>query len=321
MNSSSNAGNQSGPGSANPATTLPGESAVTDHRYTTRPFYWSIWRELWENRSIYIAPLIVAAVEVFGLAISTIGLAERRQAVLLLDDPAKQRAAIEQPYDITAMMMIFTVFIVGVFYCLDALHGERRDRSILFWKSLPVSDLTTVLSKMTIPLVVLPLVAFAMVVCVQLIMLLMTSVNLLVHAMSPASTWAHVSFPFNWLVLLYGLIAIALWHAPIYGWMLLVSGWARRATFLWAVLPLIAIQIFERITFGTAHFAAFLKHRLMGFAPDAFDFRGQDKPCIDSLAQLTPGTYLSTPGLWIGLLAAAAFIAAAVRLRRYRGPI
>jgi len=70
--------------------------------------------------------------------------------------------------------MIFTAFIVGVFYCLDALHGERRDRSILFWKSLPVSDLTTVLSKITIPLVVLPLIVFATIVCVQLIMILET---------------------------------------------------------------------------------------------------------------------------------------------------
>src|SRR5947207_2746697 len=125
-----------------------------------RPFYWSVLRELWENRSIYVAPLIVAAVQVFGFAISTIGLAERRRAVLLLD-PARQRHAIEMPYDIAAMMMIATVFIVGVFYCLDALHGERRDRTILFWKSLPVSDLTTVLSKAIIPLVVLPLLAFA----------------------------------------------------------------------------------------------------------------------------------------------------------------
>ena len=88
-------------------------------------------------------------------------MAERRRDAVVADDPAKQRAAIEMPYDMAAMMMIFTVFIVGVFYCLDALHGERRDRSILFWKSLPVSDLTTVLSKATIPLVVLPLIAFA----------------------------------------------------------------------------------------------------------------------------------------------------------------
>jgi ABC-2 type transport system permease protein len=299
---------------------LPVESTVTDRRYSTRPLYWSVWRELWENRSIYIAPLIVAAFEVFGFAISTIGLAERRRAVLLLD-PAHQRAAIEQPYDLAAMMMIFIAFIVGVFYCLDALHGERRDRSILFWKSLPVSDLTTVLSKATIPLVVLPLVVFAIIVCVHVIMVLETGAVLIFHGMSPATTWAHVPVFQNWLVLLYGLVAIALWHAPIYGWLLLVSGWARRATFLWAVLPLIAIQIFEKITFGTSYFAGMVKHRVFGFAPDAFDFHSHSQPTIDSLTQLTPGRYLSTPGLWLGLLFAAAFVVAAVRLRRYRGPL
>jgi ABC-2 type transport system permease protein len=307
-----------------PSTTvaeLPNEPQGIAAIPTTRPFYWSVWRELWENHSIYIAPLIVAAVQVFGFAISTIGLAERRRGVLLLNDPVKQRAAIEMPYDVVAMMMIFTVFIVGVFYCLDALHGERRDRSILFWKSLPVSDLTTVLSKAIIPLAVLPVVAFALTVCVQLIMLLMSSANLLMHGVSPTTTWAHFPVLQNWIVLLYGLIAIALWHAPIYGWLLLVSGWARRATFLWAVLPFIAIQIFEKITFNTSYFGKLLQHRLMGFAPHAFGFHGGDHPTIDSLLQLTPGRYLGSASLWLGLLFAAAFIAIAVRLRRYRGPL
>jgi ABC-2 type transport system permease protein len=299
------------------------ESRALPGTLPTRPMYWSVRRELWENRSIYIAPLIVAAFEVIGFAISTIGLAERRRAVLLLD-PAHQRAAIEQPYDLAAMMMIFIAFIVGVFYCLDALHGERRDRSILFWKSLPVSDLTTVLSKATIPLVVLPLVAFAIIVCVQVIMVLQTGVVLIFHGMSPATTWAAVPFFQDWLVLLYGLVALALWHAPIYGWLLLVSGWARRATFLWAVLPLLAIGIFERVTFGTSHFASLIKYRLMSWAAEAFAFHPhnpQGNPTIDALAQLTPGRFLSTPGLWIGLLFAAAFLVAAIRLRRYRGPI
>ena len=163
-----------------PGASIESQTVAPTPTSPTRPLYWSVWRELWENRSIYIAPLIVAAFEVMGFAISTIGLAERRRAVLLLD-PAHQRAAIEQPYDLAAMMMIFIAFIVGVFYCLDALHGERRDRSILFWKSLPVSDLTTVLSKATIPLVVLPVVAFVITVCVQLIMVLQTSVVLIVH--------------------------------------------------------------------------------------------------------------------------------------------
>ena len=295
-------------------------SGLSYYGAPTRPLYWSVWRELWENRSIYFAPLIVAAVQVFAFAISTSGLAERRRAVLLLD-PAKQGAAIEQPYDLAAMMMLFTVFIVGVFYCLDALHVERRDRSILFWKSLPVSDLTTVLSKAIIPLAVLPVIAFALTVCVQVGMVLITSANLAMHGMSPATTWAHFPVFQNWLIMLYGLIAIALWHAPIYGWLLLVSSWARRATFLWAVLPFIVIQIFEKITFGTSYVASILRHRLMGFAPHAFGFHGDGHPTIDSLSQLTPGTYLSSPGLWIGLLVATAFFAAAVRLRRYRGPL
>ena len=303
MNMPSNALQKSG------GTTNPGYNAAT------QPFYWSMRRELWENRSIYIAPLMVAIVVLFGFLVSTIGLPERRRAVLL--DPAKARAAIEAPYDMAAIMLILTAFIVGVFYCLDALHGERRDRSILFWKSLPVPDATTLLSKAMVPLVVLPLVTFAIIVATQLVMLLWTSVLLITHGMSPASTWTYFPLFRNSFILLYGLAAIALWHAPIYGWVLLISGWARRATFLWAVLPFLAIAFFERITFGTSHFASMLKDRLMGFAPTAFAFKMHSVDC----PQLTPGTYLSTAGLWLGLIFAAAFVAAAVRLRRYRGPL
>jgi ABC-2 type transport system permease protein len=284
-----------------------------------RPMYWSVRRELWENRSIYMAPLIVAAVVQVGFLISTIGLSERRSAVLLLD-PAHQRAAIEKPYDIVAMMLIFTAFIVGVFYCLDALHGERRDRSILFWKSLPVSDLTTVLSKASIPLVVLPLITFAIIVIAQLLMLLWSSAVLMTSGLA-ATTWTRFNLLEQSVILLYSLIVIALWHAPIYGWLLLVSGWTRRTTFLWAVLPLLAVGILERIAFNTSHFAALVKDRLLGFAPNAFAFEMYRNVVIDSLTQLTPGKLLSTPGLWIGLAFAAAFLAAAARLRRYRGPV
>ena len=87
--------------------------------------YWSVRRELWENRSIYIAPLSVAAVILFGFVMSTIGLPHRRRATLLLD-PAQQRLRIEQPYIFAAGMLVITAFLVGFFYCLDALHGERR---------------------------------------------------------------------------------------------------------------------------------------------------------------------------------------------------
>lgn len=285
----------------------------------TRPFSWSVWREIWENHSIYVAPIVVAGVILFGSFVGAFFLPQLRRNALLLD-PAHQRAAIERGYDVAAIMLIFTAFIVGFFYCLDALYGERRDRSILFWKSLPVSDLTTVLSKATVPLAVIPLVTFAIVVVTHLFMLLISTIALMPSGLA-GTTFANFNIFRQSLILLYGLIAIALWHAPIYGWALLVSSWARRATFLWAVLPLLAIGFFEKITFGTSYFANMVADRLMGFAPAAFAFNPHGKESIHSMTQLTPGNYLSTPALLIGLIVAALFIATAVRLRLYRGPL
>jgi ABC-2 type transport system permease protein len=132
-------------------------------------------------------------------------------------------------------------------------------------------------------------------------------------------------FQMEW-VLLYGLTVIALWHAPIYCWLLLVSGWAKRATFLWAVLPPLAIGVVEKIAFNTTYFITLLlKDRLFGFAAGAFDLTDKGGVPVDPhfipLTQLTPGRFLSSPGLWIGLVFAAIFLAAAVRLRRYHEPI
>src|SRR5438094_9166556 len=181
MNSPSNTPGES---QANSELLAPSSSATA-----MRPFYWSVWRELWENHSIYIAPLIVSAIILFGSFVGSFHLPGRRQNALLLD-PARRRAAIELPYDIVAVMLIFTAFIIGVFYCLDALHGERRERSILFWKSLPVSDLRTVLSKVTRSLVVLPLVSFAVIVATQFMMLLISTAALLPSGLA-ATTWAN----------------------------------------------------------------------------------------------------------------------------------
>ena len=290
---------------------------------TTRPFHWSVRREIWENRSIYIAPLIVSGVVLFGYLISTIGMPHRRRALLLLD-PVKQRAIVEQPYDVAAIAIMLTAFLVGIFYCLDALHGERRDRSILFWKSLPVSDLTTVLSKAIIPLVVLPLITFVVVIITQLGILLISTAVLLPAGLG-ATTWERLPFGQMSGILLYGLIASALWHVPFYAWLLLVSGYARRATFLWAVLPWVAIAAIEKIAFDTAHFAHMLSHRVFGNFEDAFvvaqQAHGAQVSVVDRITQLDPWKFICMPGLWIGLVIGVVFFAAAVRLRRYRGPL
>jgi ABC-2 type transport system permease protein len=138
------------PSNAMPEGPLDSQTVAPAATSATRPMYWSVRRELWENRSIHIAPLVAAAVMLFGFSIRTIGLPHRMRTLSALD-PDKQHAVLVMPYSIAASLIILTAYIVGVFYCLDALHGERRDRSILFWKSLPVSDLTTVLSKASVP--------------------------------------------------------------------------------------------------------------------------------------------------------------------------
>lgn len=294
------------------------QAVAPDAVAPTRPMYWSVCRELWENRSIYLAPIGVAVVLFFGFVISAIGLPHRRRALLMLD-PSKQRAAIVMPYDVAAIMLIVTAFIVGAFYCLDALYGERRDRSILFWKSLPVSDRTSVLAKITIPLAVLPAIVFIVAVTTQLLMLLWTTVLLLAHRMDPSSTWKYFNIVPQSAILLYGLVVIALWHAPIYAWLLLVSAWARRAPFLWAILPIFGLGIFETIAFHTHVVPFAIKYRLAGGFDEAF--RAKPNGSIDSLAQLTPGHFLATPGLWIGLAFTAIFLFTASRLRRDREPI
>jgi ABC-2 type transport system permease protein len=306
------------PSKAVPASPLESQVIAPAVISPTRLMYWSVRRELWEYRSIYIAPLAVSAVALIAFSMSSIaGIWEKALRL----DPAQARDAVAQPYDITAGLMMLTGIVVSVFYCLDALHAERRDRSILFWKSLPVSDLTTVFAKLSIPLIVLPLLTFAITVALQWIMLLLSSAILLGSGQSVAALWTKLSFFRMSLLLLYHLLtAHALWPLPIYCWLLLVSGWARRATFLWAALPLVAIAGFEKIVFHTWHFAALVGSRLIGDAP-AFASTPDDVFPSGPMTHMTAGRFLISPGLWIGLVVTAIFLAAAVRLRRYREPI
>ncbi|HEX9162603.1 MAG TPA: ABC transporter permease, partial [Thermoanaerobaculia bacterium] len=179
----------------------------------TRPLYWSVRRELWENRSIYIGPLLVAAFVLFGFALSTIGMPHRRRAISALDEAA-QRVAIEKPYDFAAGILAVTAFMIGFFYCLDALYGERRDRSILFWKSLPVSDRTTVLAKASIPLVVLPAITLAIALITHLVMMLLSTAILLLSDFDIKTLLPQLRFVPSPFVVIYSFVVIALWHAP-----------------------------------------------------------------------------------------------------------
>jgi len=284
-----------------------------------RLMYWSTRRELWENRAIYVAPVAVACVFLFGFSISMFHLLVEMHAAHGLD-VAHLRELFGQPYEFAEDLIMGTALLVGLFYSVDALYGERRDRSILFWKSAPVSDLITVLSKAAIPIVVLPLLAFSITVLTQWIMLMISSAVLLGSGQSVAFIWSQVGILHRWPMLLFHFLCIhGLWQSPIYAWLLLVSGWARRAPILWAALPPLTIGIVEKVAFNTMYFGSLIGNRFTGGSEGiAIMERGR---AMDPMMLFGPLHFLINPGLWMGLAVTGAFPAAAVRLRRYRGPI
>jgi ABC-2 type transport system permease protein len=300
------------------AETAPDVQSVSEARaHTVQPFLWSVRRELWETRSIYVAPLIAAGVVLFGFLVSA-----RRLAPIVRNmnahDPSGQAAAY-LPYGIAFFVILATSLVVAVFYCLGALHNERRDRSILFWKSLPVSDLVTVASKACIPLAVLPVVTFAIIVITQLIMVGLGAAVLAAAGLSSADI-GRFSILDQTGVLAYALFALTLWHAPLYGWFFLVSAWARRAPFLWAFGVPIAATVFETVAFGTSIVSHFFWNRLVGGFDQAFQMHGGG-PGMVVLPPIDAFRFFSNPDLWLGLAVAAAFFAGCVWMRRYREPV
>jgi ABC-2 type transport system permease protein len=302
-----------------PESTLRAQANAAAAFPAARLMYWSVRRELWENRAIYVAPVAVACVFLFGFSISILHLLVEMRAAPWLD-VMQQRELFGQPYEFAEDLIMGTLIVVGFFYSIEALHGERRDRSILFWKSLPVSDLITVLSKAAIPIVVLPLLAFAITVLTQWMMLLISSAALLGSGQNVAILWSRVGIFHRWSMLLFHFVCIhGLWQSPIYAWLLLISVWARRVPILWAALPPLAIGIVERVAFNTTYFGSLIGNRFTGGSEGmAIMEHGR---AMDPMMLFAPLHFFINPGLWIGLAVTATFLTVAVRLRRYRGPI
>jgi ABC-2 type transport system permease protein len=283
-----------------------------------RPFYWSVRRELWENRSVYLVPLAVAAIVTFASALMSATLPRKVAAAMLV--PASRHAMIVGGLSMVPAPIMLACFLVGMFYCLDTLHGERRDRSLLFWKSLPVSDRTTVLAKASIALLVLPVLAFVLSVVAMLVVLATSTMALAARGMSPLLLWSEFHLFQETAVMIYGLAVHTLWFAPVYAWLLLMSAVARRLPILWAIVPPFILMLLETMFLRTPHVAQFIGGRFTGAMHVAFRnmHRGG---VIDELTQLDPLRFLTSPGLWLGLLFAAAALAMTVRLRRRHEPI
>src|SRR5581483_9014354 len=167
-----------------------------------RLVYWSVLREFWEHRWIYIGPLIVAGVFLAGVVIGAFHLPLiQAGGPRPLPPPGFGRGA----SDFAALVLMLTYLVVTVIYSLGALHGERSDRSILFWKSLPVSDVMTVIAKASIPIVALPLITFVIIVVTQGIMSLAVGAASAGGGVAGSTFWAQTPLLPMWAAMLYHL--------------------------------------------------------------------------------------------------------------------
>ena len=321
---------------------------------------WLMRREFWEHKGALLWAPVVAAVLIFAVfSITAIGAdpsdkfhgnvtlnlkngsysGDLATAFAAVPTEKKQELAsiISSAYVGLAAPLMAILAVVAFFYCLAALSDERRDRSILFWKSLPLSDTQTVLSKVLTAGVVAPLIAVTVGVFMSVltlfvigIMAAFQGINMFGYVLSNPNFYAT---PF----MLIGLLPVYLvWALPTIGWLLMVSSWAKSKTFLWAVgAPLLAVLIVKWVGYllmgAGLQMDWFIQNVVVrgfvGVVPGNWlplsqinkaELANGGNTILMSEVFTASWMSLVTPQALIGAAAGAAMIYAAIRIRRWK---
>ena len=292
-------------------------------------------RELMEHRSGWMVAAVFGGLFVLGAVLGVFGLARvgLNDANITFDMLAEQaeldavRPVLMVILVPIAMLFALVTNFVVFFYLLDSLYAERKDRSILFWKSLPVSDLQVVGAKYLTGLVAIPAMTVGVFIITALALWLIIG-----SAMTWAGAGAYMvhgpaALAQTTVVLVYTFLVMGLWFAPLHGWLLLVSAFAKRLTLGWAALPLVLAVVAERILFGTRHFLGWIAERSTGGLELAFSgdqhggvmvSEGVMSTFPELATFLTPERVLAAPALWTGLVIGLVLLGGAVWLRRWR---
>lgn len=291
-------------------------------------------RELWEHRSFWIVQLVIVGISIlltlfaagaliYGHYYGYLDTAE--YASRLGDHGAEMIRAF-----IIASATPFNIALVALvcFYLIDTLNADRRDRSILFWRSLPVSDTATVLSKLFTAMFTAPAIMLALFtgfLIVNGIILFIANVSIGVNPLvmlHPLATLQAI------LTLAWALIAQSLWLLPFYGWFMLCSAWAKRNVWGWVILIPLGIIILEGIVFQTSRFAGLIGRHILGLmgvmvGKSGFaihDVPGSTMPSHTGhlMTLESVSWFMLQPEMWIGVVIGAAFVAGAIWLRRHR---
>ena len=281
---------------------------------------WLIRREFWENRAIWLIPAI------FGGLLTVAALFGRVDIPILSRGDHSYEASGIFLAAIGLMFYLVMSLYVG-WYLLDCLYSDRKDRSILFWKSLPISDAKTVLSKLLVGMVLIPLVYFIAADVTALITAFILSIR--ARASIGSALWQPQAWGQIQIWWMYAIATTAVWYLPVAGWLLLVSAWAKRAVILWSILPPLVLYLIERVFFGTQTIGRVLNNRLMGLPAAAYrgGWKNDGDVNIDGHVPssvwhfIDAGGFFGNPQTWIGVAVGILLIVAAIQLRMRRSEI
>ncbi|MEP6886391.1 MAG: hypothetical protein ABJC66_16705 [Gammaproteobacteria bacterium] len=289
-----------------------------------KTYSWLIRREFWENRAIWLFPAVLGGFLLLAALFSKIEL-------ISLPAQIPSQAVGQAFLGVIGLIFFAVMAIYSTWYLLDCLFADRKDRSVLFWKSLPISDAATVLSKLAIALIVIPLVYAVTADLTTLLMAFIISVrasSFIGGALWHGDAWLQLQG--LWLYLIF---VAAVWFLPVSAYLLVVSAWAKRAVMLWAVLPPLALILAERLFVGTHVIANILAGRL---TPPVEAFNANpgsgawvttviDKDVIRTPSSiwsfLNIGGFLSSMETWIGVAIGVVLIVCAIQLRMRRTEI
>ena len=293
-----------------------------------------IRREVWEHRGIYVVPAVIALLLSLMTITGQIEVSMHDEVVnltivFLSSVSESQRALVfELILGLMAVIFALSMWVVTVFYCLDSLYAERKDKSILFWRSLPNTDAETVLSKLLVAVLVIPVITILMVFVTHIVVLLALSLWVAIQGGDVWHLiWSSVSLIDTWVATAIFVLAVPLWLAPFIGWFLFVSGFAKRMPLLLAFLPIFVLPMLEAMMGSTTlFFDAFFKRTI---SPPIFDggdiveliqggefYRASET--LDIIGSINPIRFLSSPSLWSGLVVCGLLVAATIYVRRYR---
>jgi len=316
-----------------------------------KTFAWLLRREFWENKGgFFWAPVIAGAAFLLlnfgGILIAEaatgrskiqIGSLQLNQLTANLSEVQRLQvgAGIDMALLTIAGLIGAVSAIVVFFYCLSALYDERRDRSVLFWKSLPISDRATVAAKVVSAAIVAPAIASIAAAVTGFLFLLMISAYLLFHGVSPMSLiWANASPFATWSKVLLALPISAVWALPSIGWLMFCSVWARTKPFLWAVLTPAGIgvmvwwfDLMRSLSLPSTWYwtEVFVRALFSGFStwmnPTRLEFDGRTDPTGIMEQTFSLASIYANFGrleLWVGAAIGIALLVAATHLRRWR---